>query len=511
MKKPFGRVERSVGIALWSLVLASCDSDSSVLYPDERQSPSDSDELAEPEASPASGDRAPDEATGLIVGGPIDREGESRAPTTSNGMGASEGAPPASLGPSEPALDPAPSPPSGAGPREPALNPVFSETEVQRYALRLDPVLWQQLQDEALEQVYVEAELDVGAQHLSRVGLRFKGNLGTLASCFASDGTRLCAKLSMKLKFNEYLPEQRLSGLKRLNFNSMVRDPSQLRERVAYRVFREMGLPTPRAVHARLSVNGEDQGLFTLVEDVDGRFTDDRFAGGGDGNLYKEQWPTTADAAVLDQRLEAGPDIVDHVALLRFQADLAAAEPAALPEIVARYMDVDQVLAHLAVARAIHDWDGVMTFLCAGVGPCENHNFFLYQHEDEPRFSLIPWDLDRVFELEPPLPAMPDVFGPVPDCSVTYPDAEGVLLAPGCEPLLRGAVATGPGRVGAQLERLLAGPFAPGVIESWLDTWQAQIEPEVVTDARGPGLDEFRRSLLELRESVVVLRSQAGR
>jgi spore coat protein H len=508
-KKPFGRLERPVGIALSSLVLASCNGDDTEVYSAEGESQSNSEGGAEPGASPGVGEQGADEAADSSGTGPLDGERESTGPDGPSGTGTNEGG---SSGSSGPAVNLTSNMPSGPGASEPPLSPIFSETEVQRYALQLDPVVWQRLQAEAIEQDYAEAELDVGGQHLSRVGLRFKGSLGTLASCLAPDGTRTCAKLSMKLKFNEYLPEQRLSGLKRLNFNSMVRDPSQLRERVAYRVFREMGLPTPRAVHARLSVNGEDQGLFTLVEDVDGRFTDERFAGGGDGNLYKEQWPTTADAARLDERLEAGPDIVDHGALLRFRADLAAATlPAALPEVVARYMDIDQVLAHLAVARAIHDWDGVMTFLCPAVGPCENHNFFLYQHEGEPRFSLIPWDVDRVFELEPPLPAMPDVFGPVPDCSVTYPDADGVLIAPGCEPLLRGAVGAGPDRVAAQLERLLAGPFAPGVIESWLDTWQAQIEPEVMTDSRGPGLDEFRRALLDLRLTVVELRDQAGR
>ena len=66
-------------------------------------------------------------------------------------------------------------------------------------ALRLAPALWLQLQDQAREERYVEADLDVGGQHLSRVGLRFKGSLGSFFSCFASDGTRLCAKLSMNL------------------------------------------------------------------------------------------------------------------------------------------------------------------------------------------------------------------------------------------------------------------------------------------------------------------------
>ncbi|HWO14523.1 MAG TPA: hypothetical protein VNN80_33700, partial [Polyangiaceae bacterium] len=108
------------------------------------------------------------------------------------------------------------------------------------------------------------------------------------------------------------------------------------------------------------------------------------------------------------------------------------------------------------------------------------------------------------------LPVMPDVFGPVPDCSVMYPMSNAALIAPGCEPLIRGAVGAGPERVAAQLERLLSGPFSPEVIESWLDTWQAQIEPEVITDGRGPGLDEVRRATLELRENVAALRSRAA-
>jgi spore coat protein CotH len=107
----------------------------------------------------------------------------------------------------------------------------------------------------------------VGDTSLSGVATRFKGSLGTLAGCFRDDGSQYCSKLSMKLKFDEYVRDQRFFGLKRLNFNSMILDSSSLRERLAYRLFREMGVAAPRAVHARLRINGELIGLFSLVEE----------------------------------------------------------------------------------------------------------------------------------------------------------------------------------------------------------------------------------------------------
>jgi hypothetical protein len=134
---------------------------------------------------------------------------------------------------------------------------VFDPSALRTYELNLTPEDWQTLQDTAEDEQYVPADLVVDGRATANVGLRFKGSLGTLVSCFDDSGARICDKLSMKIEFSEYVPEQRFVGLRRLVFNSMLSDYSQLRERLAYRVYREMGLVAPRAAHARLVVNGE--------------------------------------------------------------------------------------------------------------------------------------------------------------------------------------------------------------------------------------------------------------
>jgi spore coat protein H len=383
---------------------------------------------------------------------------------------------------------------------------VFDETEVHSYELTLDPAVWAALQANARDEQYAEADLSAAGQVVARVGLRFKGSLGTLASCVADDGSLTCSKLSMKLKFDEYVPEQRFFGLKRLVFNSMAFDDSLLHERLAYRVYREMGVIAPRSVHARLIINGEDWGVFSLVEDVDGRFTKNHFAE-GDGNLYKEAWPSNFDQDILADALETNEEVADHTVLVNFQAELLAAAPEDLPFVVANYLDLDNTFAYLAVDDAIHNWDGIAAFYCVE-GYCENHNFYWYQDQVEPRFALIPWDLDNTFETSSPLDEIPGLLELPADCSVRYPAFEKTLMAPACDPLLGGLARIDRSRYLAQVNRLLDGPFAPGEIESWIDAWYAQLAPQVATDTRGPTPADFEAAVDRLYDAVESLRER---
>jgi spore coat protein H len=385
---------------------------------------------------------------------------------------------------------------------------VFDEGVLRTYELTLPADEWAALQASALEEQYVLADLQVDGETLPSVGLRFKGGFGTLENCFDEDGAQICPKLSMKLKFDELDAEQRLHGLKRLNFHSMLNDPSALHDRLAYRMFREMGIAAPRATHARLVINGEYRGLFSLVEEIDGRFTSSRFSP-GDGNLYKQCWPTSTDPAAYGECLETNEDIADHSGMVAFAAALSEAAPEALASVVATYADPEQLLTYLAVDRTLNNWDGVTGFYCFGDG-CENFNYYWYQQEDQARFTLVPWDLDQTFSLSNQFDAVPGPLELPEDCSTPLESGFGLpVQAPACDPLIGGLARGDHGPYRAALGRLVDGPFALDRVHAAIDAWQAQIEPAVVEDPFGPSVDAFHAAVAGLREDVRVLRLRA--
>lgn len=404
--------------------------------------------------------------------------------------------------------------PGGTAPPAPSLPPeqygddaswVFDEDAIREYQLTLEPGEWEALKASALAEEYFPARLSIDGAAFGVVGLRFKGNRGTLARCADSRGNLRCRKLSMKLKFDEYVGDQRFFGLKRLNLNSMLSDATAMHERLAYQLFREMGVTAPRAVHARLSVNGEALGVFTVVEQIDGRFTDDRFAG-GDGNLYKEQWPITGSTSALDATLKTNEDAPDHNPLIQFHSELAAAASGAASEttldVVARHMDVDQLLAFVAVDRIITNWDGPTSFYCRGRG-CYNHNYYLYQHEGESRFSVIPWDLDNTFRLWAPFDPVPMPLVLPDTCSTRYPIFGSVQAkAPACDALFGALAQVDRDRYRSTLQRLLAGPFDLARLDAWIDARLQQLSPHVASDPNGPTLAYFQVAVQQLRRDL---------
>jgi len=406
------------------------------------------------------------------------------------------------------APDPGEAPPSTETTPDDEASWVFEDGALRTYELTLPAADWEALQASALEEVYVLASLTVDGESLPNVGMRFKGGFGTLENCFDEDGVQICPKLSMKLKFDELDPDQRLHGLKRLNFHSMLNDPSALHDRLGYRMFREMGIAAPRAAHARLVVNGEYRGLFSLVEEIDGRFTDSRFSP-GDGNLYKECWPNNADPAAYQECLETNEDIADHSGMSAFASALADATPDTLASVVASYADTEQLLTYLAVDHTLNNWDGVTGFYCFGDG-CENFNYYWYQAEDQARFTLIPWDLDQTFSVSNQFDAVPGPLDIPEDCSTPIENGFGIpVQAPACDPLIGGLARGDRAPYAAALGRLVDGPLDLDRVYAALDAWQAQIEPALAEDPTLTSIDTFRAAAAELREDVRVLRLRA--
>jgi spore coat protein CotH len=402
---------------------------------------------------------------------------------------------------------------------------VFNEDEVQSYYLTFSDQEYAKLTDLSTLLInqytvnvdrYVQASLQVGDTVLPSIGVRYKGNYSIWGCVDYATGQRqvrvepffgnidVCQRFSLKLDFDRYDDSSRLDGLKKLNLHAMAADPSKLRERLGYSLFRDMDVLAPRAVHARVYINGQYSGLYAAVEEIDGRFTANRFPASGNGNLYRDLWPvdrTTSADAQNGLRTNDDPATLDVSDFLSFKDAVAASTNADFATRMAPFIDFDYLARYIVVDRAINNYDGIMAFYGGWGPPPANANHFWYHDSESGQFMLIPWDFDKTFWYPEPnfwSDNAPNGQNVVPNWNVITKNCNGYTVSfddlggkytmqeIDCDPflrLLRGQIYDGQKAIA---EAFIAGPFSETSVRTKLDAWQAQIATAIDDD---PGVD----------------------
>ena len=193
---------------------------------------------------------------------------------------------------------------------------VFDPLVVRQYEIEVAPDDWERIKRFPVKEQYIRGKLTVEGHTYEPIGLRFKGARGSLYGCFHccstsetlescpgpeqacyDDGGMLsmsrCAKLSMKIDFDNDWGKAHFAGLDRLNLHAPPVDQTAgLRERLGYYVFAQAGVIAPRTASGTFKINGEDVGIYSLVEAPSNAFVKDAFGDKEPGNLYKQRWPT---------------------------------------------------------------------------------------------------------------------------------------------------------------------------------------------------------------------------
>jgi spore coat protein H len=375
----------------------------------------------------------------------------------------------------------------------------FKEDTVLEYHLIIDPSVYEEMEAHGDDEVYRVSSLEVRGGGLeedySRVGVRYKGDY-SLHHCWDSGARRHdaeCAKLSMRIKFNEYNEDGRFFGLKKINLHAMSEDETKLRERLAYSVFNEFGVETVRTAHAKLYINDAAPLLVLAVEQVDGRYTVYHYPEAGDGNLYKEIWPVASlDESTLLTHLRTNDDIEDGIDISHFiafgNAVAATTEETFLAEL-ADWVDVAALLRYMAVDRAIKNWDGITAFYWRD----RPHNFYWYHDVGgSERFHLIPWDMDKTFwEFDPYMDLEENTATrPVPDWNVLPASCDPIsvwyhsvwVFPPGCDHLINLLAVTGWDEFAALGRELLETGLRYDAMDEKVTAWAKQIAPLVDED-----------------------------
>jgi spore coat protein CotH len=286
-----------------------------------------------------------------------------------------------------------------AEPQSPAVpglteDDLFSENTIQDISLTVNTRDWNDLREKYTENTYYLADLRWRGLTVRNVGIRSRGN-----------ASRSATKPGLRVDFDRYALSQEFLGFKSLVLDNMVQDPAMLRERVAMKFFREMGLPAPRVVHARLTVNNKFLGLYTIVEPIDKRFLK-RALGENDGYLY--EFKGTAqhyDLSYLGEELEPYAalfepktretasmfDLYRPIKELTFA--ITRSPGYRFVETTTEFLDLRKFLTYVAVEAFLAERDGIL-------GEWGMNNFYLYRFEKSMRFQLLPWDRDTaMFDL----------------------------------------------------------------------------------------------------------------
>jgi hypothetical protein len=135
----------------------------------------------------------------------------------------------------------------------------------------------------AFEEQYVPADFWFDDELIPDVGVRTKGN-SSLGQTIGWDSPRI----PMAVDFNIFNRARNFHGVKKVFLNNGWSDPTLIREVLAYEIFAEMGIPTPRASLVDVWMNDIHLGVYTMVEMVDRTFVA-RYWDDASGNLYKPE------------------------------------------------------------------------------------------------------------------------------------------------------------------------------------------------------------------------------
>jgi len=403
---------------------------------------------------------------------------------------------------------------------------LFDPEVVHTFDIGLEPDALEALDSDPAAEEYVEGSLTFDGETLDRVGVRYKGSVGAFLGCtacpnpFDPSGPKTCRKLSLKLRINWDGADTEFYGQRRVQLHSVNLDQSLLRDRLGYEMFRQAGVPAPRATHARVTINGELVGLFVLVEQIDGRFTRDRFED-GTGNLYKEMWPfdefgMVRSSGELIDSLRTNEDDDPTASIIQsFAQELldsgAAADTGAARRVLGERTDLDALIAYSVVDRAIRNDDGPFHWYCIE-GTCEPHNFYLYEEPASGRMHVIPWDLDNSLRLSGGVTSITEIadgWGEISNDCEPFPFGPVGLLqkSAACDPFVA-AWSSLDAEFAAADTAFRSGPFAPANMRELVDTWSTQIEPLVMesSEAHDDALTvaEWRAAVDELVSDFVV-------
>lgn len=223
---------------------------------------------------------------------------------------------------------------------------------------------------------YVKCTLKVGDQTFKDVAIHLKGAAGSFRG--------FDDKAALTLNMDHFMKGQSFKGMDKFHLNNSVQDGTYLNEIICSEMALAAGVPTPRATHAVVELNGRKLGFYVLKEGFDTTFLKRHFKDAS-GNLYDGGFLQDINAPL---HLEHGTD-VKHKDLQTLAT--ACQEPNDAKRFAAldKLMDVDRMVSNAAMQTIATDWDGY----------CRNrNNYRVYFDPTSKKAVFFPHGMDQMFQ-----------------------------------------------------------------------------------------------------------------
>ena len=159
---------------------------------------------------------------------------------------------------------------------------LFDKSKIIEIDIIMDDVKWNEMLQNARQEVYYECDVVVNGTTFKQVGIRPKGN--TSLSSIAGDPNN--NRYSFKLEFDGFVDGQTCFGLDKLVLNNNYADTTNMKEAIVYDMFEFLDADASLYNYAKISVNNEYWGVYLALEAVEESFMLRNY-GMKKGYLYK--------------------------------------------------------------------------------------------------------------------------------------------------------------------------------------------------------------------------------
>jgi spore coat protein CotH len=283
-------------------------------------------------------------------------------------------------------------------PNFPENGQLYTDEVVPRIDITIDP--------DTLEWLYehenLESDIEYSARFIFDNGI-IKDTIDPVGFRLRGNTSRYSQKKSFKVSFNTFTSGGKYYGVEKLNLNGEHNDPSVMRSKICWDIFRKMEIPAPRSNHVQVYINNNYYGLYISVEHIDEEFVKSRFVY-NDGNLFKCLWPADLNYLGDDPelyKLEEGDRRVYQIKTNKEAddySDLAhyidVLNNSSSEDLMCKLDSVFNTYDYLKVIAAdvlFGNWDGYIY---------NKNNFYVYHNTTSGKFEFIPYDLDNTLGID---------------------------------------------------------------------------------------------------------------